>query len=178
MARTKLDDVIGLPDPLMQYNFDLVISNIPGGADTTEFKTKIMTTSIPGMTIEPVSVELHGFTIEYAGRKQYTRTLAFEMLELRDMKSRDALRGWHDLTRDDNSLGAYFDEYTTEVDLQLYDSKDSIVRTIRLHNCWLESFDDAGLDGAGSTQVQVPGTLKYLRHEDVGVSGGGAGLFG
>ena len=118
MARTKLDDVIGLPDPLLQYNFDLVIANIPGGADIANFKTKIMTSAIPGMTIEPVVVDLHGFTIEYAGRKQYTRTLPFEILELRDMKSRDALRDWHDMTRDDSSLGAYFDEYTTEVNLQ------------------------------------------------------------
>ena len=167
MPRTGLDDVAGLADPLMQYNFDMVVSNMPGGGDTTAFKHKIMTTSIPGITIEPVTVDLHGVSIEYAGRKQYPRTLAFEILELRDMSARDALRGWHDLTRDDNSLGEYYEVYTTDVDLQLYDSKNNLVRTIRLIDCWLESFDDAGVDGSASTPVTVTGNLRYLRHEEV-----------
>ena len=167
MPRTSLENVQGLPDPLMQYNYDMVVLNMPGGGDTEIFKHKIMTSQIPGRTIEPVVVELHGVTIEYAGRVQYARTLAFEILECRDMKSRDALRDWHELTRDDNSLGEYFENYTAEVDLQLYDSKDTLVRTVKLHGCWLESFDDAGVDGSASTPVTISGTLKYVRHEEV-----------
>lgn len=169
MSRTKFDDVVALPDPLLQFNFDLIIPQIPGANnyDVRTFKTKIMTTSIPGRTIEPVEIALHGSTIDTAGRVQYTRTLAFEMLETRDMSSRDALMAWHRLTRNDSSLGEYYANYTTTVDLRLYDDKDRIVRIIRLYNCWLESFDDAGLDGSASASVTISGTLRYSKYLDV-----------
>lgn len=169
MSRTKLIDVGGLPDPLMQYNFDLFVPNVPGvtGFDARDFKTRVLTTSIPGRTIEPVEVSLHGVTIDYAGRVQYQRTLAFEMLETRNMKARDVLMAWHKFTRDNSSQGSYHAEYSTSADLRLYDDKDNIVRTIRLQNAWLESFDDSGLDGASSAAVQVSGSLRYFYYDDV-----------
>ena len=169
MRRTNMLDLGGLIDPLLQYNFDMFIANIPGVSnfDARGFRTKILTSSIPGRTIEPVLVDLHGSTKEFAGRTQYSRTLTFDMIELRDLRSRDALNQWSKFTRNDSSMGAYSTEYCTTVDLQLYDEKDVIIRTIRLHDAWLESFDDAAVDGSGSAAVTVSGTLKYFYHSDI-----------
>jgi len=168
MPRTKLEDVNQLTDPLYQYNFDLVIANVPGvsGADVRSLRTKIQTTSIPGIETEVVDVALHGVTKRYAGRKTYAGSLEFEMLELRDMSSRNTLRGWHDFTRNHSGQGAYSDEYMTTVDIVLYDDKDAEVKTIRLFNCWLSAFADASVDGSSSEAVTVGGTLTYFYHED------------
>lgn len=171
MARTSFSDVLGLIDPLLQFNFDLIIPNMPGtsGYDARVFKTKIMTTSIPGRTIEPVEIALHGATLDTAGRVQYTRTLAFEMLETRDLSSRTALQQWHRFCRDDSSLGAYHTEYATTAELRLHDDKDNVIKVIRLYKCWLESFDDASLDGSASASVTISGSLRYSHYLDVNV---------
>jgi hypothetical protein len=171
MPRSNFADGIGLVDPLLQFNFDLIIPNMPGtsGYDAREFKTKIMTTSIPGRAIEPVEIALHGSTYDTAGRVQYTRTLPFEMLETRDLKSRKALLEWHRFTRDDSSLGAYYKEYATTVDLRINDDKDNVSRIIRLYKCWLESFEDVSLDGGASAAAQVSGSLRYATYIDVTV---------
>jgi hypothetical protein len=142
---------------------------MPGtsGYNARTFKTKIMTTSIPGREIEPVEVGLHGATIDYAGRVLYTRTLTFEMLETRDLASRRALNQWHRYTRDDSSLGTFHSEYTTTAELQLYNDHDEVVQTYRLHKCWLADFQESGLDGSSSAAVTVSGTLRYFRWEQI-----------
>lgn len=169
MSRTSFADVLGLVDPLLQFNFDLIIPNMPGtsGYNARAFKSKIMTTSIPGRTIEPVEVALHGAAYDVAGRAVYTRSLPFEMLETRDLASRTALSQWHRFTRDDSSLGGFHAEYATTVELQLNDDKDNVIKIIRLYKCWLESFDDSSLDGSASASVTISGTLRYSHFNDV-----------
>lgn len=169
MGRTTWQEVDRLPDPLAQYNFDLVIPNVPGvdGIYARDFKTKIMSTVIPGRTIEPIQIDLKGVTKEFAGRVQYPRVMPFELVETRDLASRKVLLGWHKFTRNDSSLGAYANDYMTTAELLLYDDMDNIVRTIRLKRAWLESFDDAAVDGGSSAAVTISGTLKYFIATDV-----------
>lgn len=166
MGRTQAADVDRLVDPLLSYNFDFIIPFIPGSnADLGEFKTKIQTTSIPGRVIETLPVELKGVTKEFAGRVQYTRTLPFEMIELRNMASRRALDAWSRYTRNDSGQGAYATEYMVPAELHLFDDKDKVVEIIDLNQCWLESYDDSSLDGAGTTAVTITGSLKYFTHQ-------------
>lgn len=173
MPRTTILQVSGLEDPLAQYNCDLMIPTVPGAGahDATSFKTKIMTSALPGRTIEPIPIELHGVSIEFAGRVQYNRTLPFELLEVRDMKSRDTLLQWHNYCRNNSSLGTYHQEYATTVFIEAYDEKGNMLRQIRLNKTWLESFDDSTFDGSASTPITVSGTLRYFTHTDIGVSG-------
>ena len=60
MARTSYSDMSGLPDPLLSYNFDLVIPNIPGGGNTKALTIKCQSTSLPGKSLEDVTVTAHG----------------------------------------------------------------------------------------------------------------------
>lgn len=168
MVRTIKADVAALVDPLLQFNFSLFIPVVPGvsGFDARSFKTKIMTTSAPGRQIEPVEVSLHGVVKEFAGRTQYTRTIPFEMLETRDMQARNVLREWHRFIRNDASTGAYSSEYSTTVSLIQYDDKGNQVSKTNYRNCWLESFDEASLDGSASGAVTISGTLKYFTWDD------------
>lgn len=164
MGRSNFDDVNRLVDPLAQYNFDLLIPQVPGvlNYDARNFKTRVMTTSIPGRTIEPIQVDLHGVSKKFAGRVQYTMSLPFELIELRDMESRRILSEWHRFCRNNSSLGAYEREYATTADLLLNDDHDKVVEVTRLTRVWLESYDDAGVDGSASAAVTVSGTLSYM----------------
>ena len=169
MPRTPFQDVNALKDPLLQFNFELILPNVPGvsGYNAREFRTKIMSTAIPGRQIEAVVSDLHGVTRETAGRVQYSRSLPFEMQETRDMESRRVLSGWHRYARNDSSLGAYYSEYSTTAEIHMFDDHDRVVNRTRLYGCWLESFDDSAVDGSSSAAVTISGTLKFFRWEDL-----------
>ena len=166
MGKSKLNDNAGLADVQMAYDFDLIIPNVPGiVTDINDLKARIQTTAIPGRSIDKHQLILHGSTTEHAGMTQYTRTLPFQMVETRDANAYRFFNAWHRFTRDDSSLGAYHEEYKTEIELYLYDAKDKVSQAFRLYGCWLESFDDASLDGGSTAAVEVSGTLSYDRWE-------------
>lgn len=167
MARTRIEEIEALIDPMIQFDFEMVIPRMPGaiGYNPKEFQARIMTTSKPGREIEANTEELHGMTFESAGRTQYSRKLNFEVLELRDANSTRWLNEWHRFIRDDSSGGAFKSEYMITVDLQHYNSKRILIETIRLHKCWLSAYEDAAVDGSSSASVTRSGTLTYSRHE-------------
>lgn len=168
MARTGLEQVLSLPDPLLSYNFDLVIANVPGGGNSRSLAIKCMTTSIPGVQIEPSLVQLHGAEAQFAGRIMYTKNLPFTYLEDRLIDSRTSLLNWFYFARDiRNNSGAFKSEYATIGDMKLYNDKGEIARTIRLYNMFPLTLEDAGMDGASSNPVQITGSFSYDYHEDI-----------
>ena len=56
MPKTSLTDIRGLVDPLFGYAFDLIIPNVPGGGNARDLSIKVMTTSIPGVSLDDVTV--------------------------------------------------------------------------------------------------------------------------
>lgn len=168
MARTSIQDVRSLGDPMQTYNWDVIFTRIPGTADIKPFTYKAMTTSIPGMLLESVPVALHGIELRYAGRANYSHQLPITLLENRDASSRDMLVKWHRSARDwVSNTGSYKDAYGVTVQLLLYDDIPEVIRTINLYGCWPETIDDAAVDGQASGAVQISMTLSYDYFEDV-----------
>lgn len=162
MARTSLQDLRSLPDPLQQYNWDIFVPVMPGTPNSRAFTFKAMTTSIPGAMIEKVEVPLHGVQVNYAGRANYSHSLQVTLLETRDNTSRDMLRRWQRLARDWlTNTGSYKDVYSTTVELVLYDDIPTEVKRIKLIGCFPETVDDSQVDGSASAAVQISCTLSY-----------------
>lgn len=162
MSRTSLQDVRSLPDPLQQYNWDLFIPIMPGTPNSRAFTIKAMTTSIPGAMIEKVEVPLHGVQVNYAGRAQYSHSLQITLLETRDVGTRDMLRRWQRIARDwTTNTGTYKDIYSTTVEMVLYDDIPTEVKRIKLIGCFVETLDDAQVDGSASAAVNIGCTLSY-----------------
>lgn len=162
MTRTSLQDTRSLPDPLMQYNWDLIIANMPGTPNSRAFTIKAMTTSIPGASLEKVEVPLHGAVNNYAGRPMFPRTLQATLLETRDVGTRDMLRRWQRIARDlSTNTGSYKEIYSTTIEMVLYDDLPSEVKTIRMIGAWPETVDDSGVDGAQSAAVNINVTFSY-----------------
>ena len=162
MARTSLADVRTLPDAFQQYNWDLIIPTMPGTPNSKPFTFKAMTTSIPGSLLEKVPVNFHGVEVGYAGRENYSHSLAITLLETADIGTRDMIRRWQKVARNNRSnTGSFKDTYATTVELVLYDDLPTERKRIRLIGCFPESLDDASLDGGSSGIVQVSCTLHY-----------------
>lgn len=168
MARTSLQDLRSLPDALQAWNFDMVVPNIPGSGDTRSLTIKCMSSSIPGFTLDPVLVGLHGAEIKYAGRQVFTHSLPITSVETRDMSTRDAIRNWMETARRNrDNTGNYKSVYATDVKIYLYDDTGAAVRTIMLYGCYPEGVDDSPLDGSNSAAVTFSWTLSYDYHEDI-----------
>ena len=174
MPKTSLENVISLGDPLLQYQFDLMIPNIPGGGNSETMTYRTRSTSIPGRDIEQATLEIHGVAVEHAGRVIYPRTLPVTIAEFRDLAGYTALYGWSKTIRDKDSNGGLAEVYKVPYyDLLLYDAAgQTAVQTFRCFEGWLKDFPDVALDGAGSAPVDVSFNLIYDYWEPV------AGVFG
>src|SRR3972149_2348875 len=120
--RSSLTDARSLPDVFQVWNFDLYVPSMPGGGDSRSLAAKVQTTSVPGVTIEPVVVPLHGVEVVYAGREVFAHTLECTAVEMRDMATRNAIRRWMNFARSQRSnSGSFKTEYAVTVELVLYD---------------------------------------------------------
>lgn len=161
MARTSLADARSLPDPLLTYNWDIIVPIMPGTSNTRSFTFKALSTSIPGKMLEQVPVNLGPAELRYAGRENNSHSWACTIHETRDVGTRDMLRRWQSLARNNiANTGTYKAIYAVTADLVLYDDIPSEVRRITMLGLWPETIDDSQLDRA-SGAVQVSVTFSY-----------------
>lgn len=169
MPHTSYSDVRSLPDPLLSYNFDLIIPNLPGGGDTKRLTIKCQSTSIPGTSVDDVTVSLHGIDLKFAGRQMWSHTLQATYLETRDMGTRFAIKSWIEFCRNARlNSGNYKANYATIADLVLYDDTGKTVRTVRMEGFFPQTMDDGAVDGTSSTAVTIGVTWAYDAAFDVG----------
>lgn len=163
MARTSLQDVRSLPDPLQQYNWDVFIPVMPGTPNSRSMTFKAMTTSIPGALLEKVMIPLHGVEVGFAGRTNYSHSLPITFLETGDgAPTWTSLRRWQRIARDwSTNTGTTKDVYATTVEMVLYNDIPVEIKRLRLVGCFVENLDDSGLDGSASAAVNISCTLHY-----------------
>lgn len=163
MARSSYADMSGLPDPVLSYNFDLLIPNLPGGGNSKALTIKCQSTSLPGMSLEDVTVAAHGIELKYAGRPIYTHTLSATFWETRDMTTRDALMANMLLARNAKAnTGDYKVNYSTLGFILLYDDTGSnVIRTTQLEGFYTQDLQEVALDGATSTALQMQATFFF-----------------
>ena len=168
MARSGLEDISNIKDPLLTYNFGLIIPNIPGGGNGLQLTLRCQSTVIPGMNIEPALLGLRGMELQYAGRHTYSHTLPVTYVEARDMITRQSMLRWMYFARDfRNNQGNFKAEYSTSADIELYDDKGTVIRTIRLFGVFPLGVDDLGLESSGSTIAAFSCNLSYDYFRDI-----------
>jgi hypothetical protein len=162
MARTSLQDVAGLPDPLLSYNFDLIFPSIPGGGNSRSMTVKCMSTALPGMQLEQQTAALHGVEVNYAGRQIWTKTFQATFIETRDAGTRAAIRRWIEFARNNRfNSGNYKSQYAVDAVMQLYDDIPAVINTTKIVGCFPTQLDDVNMDGSQGTIVQVSVTFSY-----------------
>ena len=161
MARSGLQEAIGIQDILQTWNWDVMIPRIPGASDTRELMYKCVSTTVPGSNIEQVPLEIHGVKLNYAGRRTWSGTWEATFVESRDSNTRRLFLDWMELTRSwQNNTGAYKSTYAVPVELTLYDDLPQAVRSIKLINAFPTAVGDLTLDQS-SAVVQYAITFSF-----------------
>lgn len=162
MARTSLQDVAGLPDPLLSYNFDLFFPTIPGGGNTRGMTVKCMSTALPGMQLEQQTAALHGVEINYAGRQIWQKTFQATFIETRDATTRFAIRKWVEFARNNRqNRGNYKADYGVDAVMRLYDDIPNVINETKIIGVFPTQLDDVNMDGSQGSIVQVSVTFSY-----------------
>lgn len=167
MPRTSLQDVRSLADPLMTYQWDLIVPTMPGTPDSRTFTFKATSAVAPGRTLEQVAVNLGPVELRYAGRENNTHSFPVTLHETRDVGTRAMLQRWQGLARNNReNTGNFKSVYATTIELVLYDDTNQVTRRIRLLGAYPETVDDSSLDRA-SAAVSVSVTFSYDDFEDL-----------
>lgn len=170
MARTSHADVMSLPDAAQTWNFDLFIPNIPGGISGRDLTIKCKSSAIPGSSIEPIPIELHGVKKQEGGRATYQHTFTAMFLETVDYKTMSDFRRWRDLIRSwKRNKGALSSEYKVNLEIDLYDNAGNITNTQMIVGAWPQDIQEVQLNGAESQAVEISITFSFDYIDD-GVS--------
>lgn len=170
MGRTSHSDVMALPDAAQTWNFDLFFPSIPGGTNAREMTIKCKTTSLPGSSIEPVAIELHGVKKQEAGRATYQHTFTATFMEVASYETLNDLRRWRDLARSwKRNSGANSSEYKVNLEIDLYDNAGNITSTQIIVGAWPQDINEVQLNGAESQAVEISVTFSF-DYVDDGIS--------
>lgn len=155
MTFPTIADLRGLPDPLLQYRWTLIIANVPGGGDGRRLQYQCKTSSIPGLSNEEVTATTHGIDLHFAGRQMYNGTLSTTFYETRDLVVYQTLRDWLDFARNHRAgTGNYKDNYAVNAQLILFDDTVKIIKNVDLEGFFPKEITEAGLDGSSSGIVE------------------------
>lgn len=161
MARSGINEVASVLDPLQTWNYGVQI-NLPAGlGDSRELIYKCTGTSIPGSQIEQAKLEAHGVGLNFAGRRVWGGTWNATFFESRTASTRGLLFSWMELARSWRlNSGTYKAQYATTALISLYDDLPQEVRQILVYGVWPQSMDDVTLDQS-STVMAYNMTFSY-----------------
>jgi hypothetical protein len=167
MARTGITELESVQDPLQSWNWDLTLPNIPGTNLAREITIKCVSANIPGSSVEKATVDAHGISLNFAGRRRWSGTWEATFFETRNASTRQAFITWLELMRSwNNNSGSYKSTYGVTGELALYDDLPQIVKSIRIRGLFPESVGDVALDQSSGV-IQYSVTFSYDYTEDL-----------
>jgi len=170
MPGVTIDEVQGLIDPLKSYQFLMNISPIRGqnhiGNDVLSLRCTA--TSLPGSTISPIGVDLGGFTLHYAGRRQFGGTWSTSIIEGQDMGVMLQISSWMKLIYDQTSgVGSFKADYEAIATIEMYDDPNSVIGVRTLYGVWPQADPGTPLSMAGGgSRIDYGITWSYDYWDD------------
>lgn len=163
MPKPTLDLVLGLPDALLQYNFDIIILNAPGGVNSDKLQLQCMNSAIPGRTLEPVPINLFGYEVYQAGRNVPDHTLTVTYVETNEQVIYRSLHAWQEFAvehRTGHGNSKKNDGYAKNAFLTTYTETGEEAMRLTLINIWPTVISPPTLDGSASGTVNVTVTFQ------------------
>ena len=165
MERVSFNQVSSLPDALDASGFNLILGNIPLVGSSRQLSLACTSATISGIGNERFTVNVHGHTMQFRGRKTYPGTLAVTYYEVSNFQTHNALRQWHEFITGTNSnnSGGYKNEYSITAALEVYDTTGTISETHTLEALFPQDISDSTLSGESSASMPVSVTFSYDR---------------
>ena len=168
MSRSSLQNVLSLPDAAQTWNFDLFFPSIPGMANTMELTYKCQTSALPGFSLDPVQIDLHGVTKKEAGRAVYQHTFTANFLEVVDFSTRAAFRNWREMIRSwKMNTGSVVAAYKVNGQAVMYDNTGAPTLVINIFGMWPEAVQDVSLESSSSTAMLLDITFSFDYTDEV-----------
>lgn len=167
MPKVTLTDVVGLPDPMLNDNFELIFPRIPGSNDDgRNFRLQCKSGVKPGMTIQEVEIELFGHKVKHAGRKTFSGTMSVSFVESRDGRIITSLEDWAESVRGtDSQHGTFKEEYAITATLVIYDQTGDAALTYTIYGVWPTEVPEYTFDGSGGSNITADCTFSYDYYE-------------
>lgn len=157
-----------IKDPMLSDSFVLTFPKLPAGLGADISKRLMLhcqQATKPGMTINPVEVQLFGHTLEYAGNNTFSHDMSVTFIENRDGNIQAILEKWaihcrHPTTQ----IGAYkegADGYAAKAELEIFDQTGKSVKTYHIFGCWPSSVPEVSFDGSNSSLITLACTFKF-----------------
>ena len=95
-----ITQVQSLTDPLKAYQFQMIVSPVrgqnflSGGTGTDIMSLRCTATELPGINLEPVRVDLAGYTVAYPGRIVFNHVWTCTLVEGQDSGVRNTIASW------------------------------------------------------------------------------------
>ena len=133
-TRSSLSDVESLTSFAQLWNFDLVFDNLPPGVSGSlrEMTFRCRSTTLPSQELEDMLIELHGVSINRAGRATNDHHFSATFLDSEAWDIRNAFIQWRELIRSwKKNTGSSADVYATSATIIVYgDDGQDIKREI------------------------------------------------
>lgn len=169
MSKVTLDEFLSTGDPLLDDNFELIISNPPVGGSEFARSLRIMckTGVKPGSTINEVLKEAFGYQARYAGNKIWSGSLQTEFNENSEMAIYGPLEEWHELIRSTKQgTGKFKKEYAVKATMRIFRQDGTTVYEATIHGLWPKVVPDLNFTGAAQAiPVQIDWSFDYAERK-------------
>lgn len=162
MPKVTLTEVLGINDPMLNDNFELVFPNIPGGGDGRQLRLQCRSGVKPGMSIQEVEVELFGHKVKHAARKTFSGNMSVGFVESYEGRIVDSLENWAETIRGtDTQSGTFKSQYAVTATLVIFDQTGAPALTYEIYNVWPTEVPEYSFDGSGGSVIQADATFAY-----------------
>ncbi len=148
MSRPNIRNIKKLPDFSTTYNWNIRLINAPKGVATPpsdDLNFRAISTTIPKATIQPMDINIRGYSIQRHGTILYDKTWMITFAETVDNKITDWITAWHEACW---ATGSGVQQGSSQViaDLEIHrlNRQDETIFTQRLIGCWLTEYDPTG----------------------------------
>lgn len=162
MPKPTLDEVLDVGDPMLNDNFDLQFTPVPGGGDGRTLRIQCKSGVKPGMSVAQAEMELFGHKTVHAARKTFSNSMSISFHESYDGIINTTLEDWSEMCRaTDTQSGNFKRDYTSTGRMTIYDQTGAESLNYDIFNCWPTEVPDASFDGAGGTAMTVDATFAF-----------------
>lgn len=169
MAKPALTDVLTIADPMLSDNFMLLFGTIPsiyGTGNTEILRLSCKTVTKPGMTVEQVTYDLFGHTVEFAGRLTYSHTLSVEFVENWQGSITRNLENWIEMCRGHlTQQGSFKAQYAVPATLTIFDQTGNVSLAYKIYNMFPTEVPELSFDGSSATALSLSATFSYDYYE-------------
>jgi len=162
MPKPTLDEVLNVGDPMLNDNFELTFTRVPGGGDGRQLRVQCKSGVKPGMSVQQAEMELFGHKTVHAARKTFSNSMSISFHESYDGIINTTLEDWSELCRStDTQSGSFKRDYATKARMTIVDQVGDTALEYDIFNVWPTEVPDAQFDGSGGTAMTVDATFAY-----------------